>query len=165
MKPTALAHDGAASPGRTCPRHACSGDTVSPGRVTLTDARGAETRAWLRGSRHPPRPSPAAGLGAQVRLHGVGVRAGINGGSEVRRRAPAGAGRPGPTSMPPPPGEAADAFTGAARAGRKMAARHSPITPPPSPPPSACRAVCCHRRFPATRRQGPTRRRRLRTQP
>lgn len=165
MKPTALAHDGAASPGRTCPRHACSGDTVTPGRVTLTDARGAETPGIAAGLNAPSPALTSGGARGAGQTARSRVRAGINRGSEVRRRAPAGAGRPGPTSMPPPPGEAADAFTGAARAGRKMAARHSPITPPPSPPPSACRAVCCHRRFPATRRQGPTRRRWLRTQP
>lgn len=48
-----------------------------------------------------------------------------------------------PTSMLPSQSEAAAADTGAAGPGKKMAARHSPVTLPPSPPPSASRVVRC----------------------
>lgn len=128
---------------------------VSPGKATVTGAHG-NARHRCGAQRILPDPHQRQGWRTKrERMETVKSEGGLR---------PARSDRV-PTSMPLPQGEAAHCFTRAARPGRKMATRHSPITPPPSPPPSACRAVRCHRRFPATRRQGPTRRHRIPTRP
>lgn len=59
---------------QACPRHACSGGTVSPGRATLTNARGAGTPGIAAGLNAP---SPALtsggakGAGQSARSRGA----------------------------------------------------------------------------------------------
>lgn len=137
---------------------------VTPGKTTLTDARGAG-RPGIASELSTLAPAlVCGGDGARVRGRGVQGRAGRVGWCGVQLDetpcAREGAGRLAPHKHAPTQGEATAADTRASGPGRKMAARHSPVTPPPSPPHWPAGSCAAARRFPVTRRPERTLRRR-----
>lgn len=130
---------GAGSPGFPSPTHAARAvGARNPQKDHPNRARGAG-RPGIASELSTPAPAlVCGGEGARVRGRGLQGRAGRVGwgGVELDETpcAREGVGRLAPHKHAPTQGEATAADTRTAGPGRKMAARHSPVTPLPSPP-------------------------------